>query len=109
MLARNSCKQGERYTFRTLLVGGTCPQAPLSRAKLCGYEECLRIFRLDLRPKQEKALCLIALLWRLMGIGLSSIAPQIWDCGADRVRKVQRGRADRSRIPHRIRGYRGWF
>ncbi len=59
-------------------------------------------------PKNGKALCLIALLWRLIGIGLSSIAPQIWDCGADRVRKVQHSRADRSRIPHRIRGCRGW-
>ena len=40
-------------------------------------------------PKTQKTLCLIALLWRLIGIGFSSIAPQIRSCGADRVRKVQ--------------------
>ncbi len=60
--SHDSSKQGILSKNAQRLLGVTPPSPSLTRAELCGYEECFRILRLGLRAKKPKGPMPITLL-----------------------------------------------
>ena len=58
---KQTCK---RYTFRTLLVGGTCPQSPLSRASSAVMKNAGAFSAGAYAPKQGKSPMPNRVFWR---------------------------------------------